>query len=419
MDVQSIPLVMDLASILYFGNFVLVVALGANREGKSCYLQLNIFLAILVDGYMAVRVESEENKAKGMIPELFHLLKHEAQRLVRFIFPRYPFVSDEEICERISQRLHQTRSSSIVGVHKVICDFHKISLSSMYQINLSSGERVNMDTMFSILKDLNLLNVPSLTQNFQSNTTDSVSETYINAALRDVMFRYGAPFLPDESETRTEQNRCLIEVTKLDAMKQLTQMHLDSLKTSIFKGDEPAQNDAEQSWNSKRKKLCIALEKARNLPKMDFGRGVDLFCAIFVEGCPGLKQTQILRGVSESDWTWGADAQFEWDLGEITPAKDFRRNIVVMAYDKDQVSADDLIGCVKISLSELEHGALDEWREIIRPQNAFFSSSISQRKVKPELKFRASLTAPWKAELRTAKSGQELVSNVISGTISY
>ena len=90
-----------------------------------------------------------------------------------------------------------------------------------------------------------------------------------------------------------------------------------------------------------------------------------------------------------------------------------------MAYDKDQVSADDLIGCVKISLSELEHGALDEWREIIRPQNAFFSTSISQRKVKPELKFKASLTAPWKAELRTAKSGQELVSNVISGTISY
>ena len=90
MDVQSIPLVMDLASILYFGNFVFVVALGANREGKSCYLQLNIFLAILVDGYMAVRVESEENKAKGMIPELFHLLKHEAQRLVRFIFLGIP-----------------------------------------------------------------------------------------------------------------------------------------------------------------------------------------------------------------------------------------------------------------------------------------------------------------------------------------
>ncbi len=335
-----------------------------------------------------MKKESQAKGAAGIDYELYHIMKHELQRIVRFVLPKYPFVSDEEICKRISYRLRQTRSASVVRIHRVLCDFHKISLSSLFQVSLGS-ERVKLDAMYSILKDLNLLqerNQDQEEQGISLNQTGN-SEKYVHTALSDVMLRYGAPILPTEKDIRDEHDKSFLETVKLDAMKRVAQVHLEALTRSLGTG-KVDQGGIEVP--TQRYTLIVAVQQARNLPKMDIGRGVDVFCALFVEGCSGLFQTEILRGMSETDWIWGEDTQFEWDLGHENPCENKNRNIVIMVYDKDQVSSDDLIGCVSIRLSELQDAPLEGWREIVRPQPVFFNRRVSPS-CKPELKFTANL----------------------------
>ena len=318
------------------------------------------------------------------------------------MIPGYPFVSDEEICDRISQKLCQTRSASVSRIHRVLSDFHKVSLSSIYQISLGSGDGVNLDSLYKILIDLKLLKEDNAYSEIRAMSNQTSSEKYVHAALSDIMVRYGTPVLPDEFETRNEQNRSFIEAAKLDAIKRVAQLHLETLVQSVHKGRSgPYQQ-------SQRFVLTITIQKARNLPRMDIARGVDVFCALFVEGSPELYQTEILRGLSENDWTWGPDTRFQWDLGTIRTAKEFDRNIVIMVYDTDQISTDDLIGCVSIKLDEIKSVKLDEWREIVRPQQMFFRERKGRVKGKPELKIHATLES---------FDNHDFISNATSATL--
>ena len=326
-----------------------------------------------MDGYIAVKQESQHKGCAGMISEMGDVLKHEFQKAIRWIVPRYPFVSNEELVLKISAKLRQTRSSSVVKVHRVISDFHKITLNNFFEITFDSGELVDSEKMHRILKGLSLLQESAISM-------EQDADTYLNDALTDIMLRFGAPAVHSDLEVRDEQNKAFLEAAKLDTMRRVAQLHLDSLTKSLWGNDKT-------QVNVTRRILRVVVQKARNLPKMDFGRGVDVFCALFVEGYPGLYQTEILRGSCESDWTWGGNETFGWDLGpKSSGAIEDDKKLVVMVYDKDQISSDDVIGCITIRLRELQNGILDEWREIMRPQSHFLQAKRDQ--VKPELKLK-------------------------------
>mmetsp|Transcript_34058 Transcript_34058/g.71512 ORF Transcript_34058/g.71512 Transcript_34058/m.71512 type:complete len:281 (-) Transcript_34058:61-903(-) len=110
-------------------------------------------------------------------------------------------------------------------------------------------------------------------------------------------------------------------------------------------------------------------KEQKNLPAMDVGRGADIFCVIFLENATGLFQTEVRRGRRESDWRWEEKLSnnFKWDLPNDSQHLYPSRKIVIMIYDKDQISEDDLVGCVTVSLGELKDGVFDSWKKITRP----------------------------------------------------
>jgi hypothetical protein len=58
-------------------------------------------------------------------------------------------------------------------------------------------------------------------------------------------------------------------------------------------------------------------------------------------------------------------------LGETDKCAKDNRQLVIMVYDKDQFSSDDVIGCVLIPLSTLSNDSeLDAWLPIVRPMTA-------------------------------------------------
>ena len=344
-----------------------------------------------------MKQESQASGSAGMITELFDAFGHEGQRMVNYLVPSYPFISDEELAARISARLRATRSSSIVKVHRMLGDFHRVTLSNIFEITLSSGERVNSETMYDLLKDLSLVRE---SRDGVNGDAAADAEKYLHSALSNLMLRYGSPVLPDHFKIRDEQNKAFLDAANLDTMKRVAQLHLSSLNGLLGVSGKNKYDP-----RSHLRILNVTVKQARNLPQMDLGKGVDVFCALFVEGAPGLFQTEILRGKSEEDWVWREDATFEWEFGPQENAEEDDRKLVVMVYDKDQISSDDLIGCVTVKLRELQNGPLDVWREIVRPKRQFYERKRGLEK--PELRLSMGFTMQ-SDQVFTAESGSEM-----------
>ena len=162
-----------------------------------------------------------------MIYEMGDVLKHECKKVIRWIIPDYPFVSNEELALKISAKLRQTRSSSVVKIQRVISDFYRITLNNFFEINLESGERMDSEKMHGILKGLSLLQERAI-------DLEQDADRYLNNALTDIMLRFGSPAVQSDLEIRDEQNKAFLDAAKLDTMKRVAQLHLDALSKSLL-----------------------------------------------------------------------------------------------------------------------------------------------------------------------------------------
>ena len=68
--------------------------------------QLNIFLAILIEGYTAVKRGAE--MSRGLPQELLSIATHEICRLLSFFKGGTDFVSDDQLAEELGARLYHT-----------------------------------------------------------------------------------------------------------------------------------------------------------------------------------------------------------------------------------------------------------------------------------------------------------------------
>ena len=330
---------------------------------------------------MAVKQIADAKETMGLLTELYGVLKHDFQRIVKWFYPNYPFISNQELIIRITAKLKRTRSASVVKFHRVLGDYHNIALKHFFNITFSSGERLNLESVYNMLKDLSLLPM-----NHSLDPAELDADQYLQVALTDVMERFGAPDIPDHFQIHAEQHKAFMEAAQLDTMKRIAQMHISSLSNMKIAMSDDERKDME--IRHQMRKLNVTIERARNLPHMDFSKGVDVFCAIFVEGNAGLFQTEVLRGRSEADWTWGNNASFDWELGPAMHVEDQDHKIVIMVYDKDQITSDELVGCVTVKLGELQTGLLDEWRQIILPPHVQKKGKLTEC---PQLKLKISL----------------------------
>ena len=118
-------------------------------------------------------------------------------------------------------------------------------------------------------------------------------------------------------------------------------------------------------------KLNITVVGAENLPRMDLLQSVDSYCVLFVAPFAvqkiGLKcnaiKTKVLKNNSCPQWM----ENFSFDVSRED------EYFILTVFDSDNVTTDDLIGCVVIPFLELRAGeAVDNWFEIELAKSALW-----------------------------------------------
>ena len=99
------------------------------------WLQLNIFLAILIDGYAKVKEAMVENK--GLSEELQGVLYHEARRLMQLV-SRSPssFVSDDDLARQLAATLYCMPTS----MNRAIKDYTSVALGNFMEVSCLCSE---------------------------------------------------------------------------------------------------------------------------------------------------------------------------------------------------------------------------------------------------------------------------------------
>ena len=341
-------------------------------------VQLNIFLAILVNSYMVNRKKVEEENIPGLIRDFADILFHETQKAVCFFWPKYPYISDELIISTLSSRLK--RSKSVKHIKEVQEHYHSIALSNFAEIKGKYGIVINTQRLFQILSKY----FPGCVSTDSAVNPDTAA--LLDPTVKSVMKRFGQNVGPPDAVTkRMKMEKDFQKMIKMDTMKRIAEIHLQSTCPKHLQVREESDIVAVT--------LHVIIEEARNIPKVDLFRGADLFCVIFFEGASDLYQTEIRRGISQKDWKWDTklSQDFKWVMADNSELLNLDRNVVVMVYDKDQFSEDDLIGYVLVQLREIKNGHFDSWKRIIHPNAA--SSKFVIRKAKiPELKLQVTLT---------------------------
>ena len=344
-------------------------------------VQLNIFLAILVDGYMCVKQSTVESNLSGLFEDLFDIFFHETQKLINYIWPKYPYLSDEIIISTLSPLVLTTDSKK--NLKEVQEHFHSIALTSGMEIHCNDGTVIKRPKLYQLLSK----HFPSFLSRDPAANVDSETASLLDPVVRTILSRYGSIHGPqDLKSSRAKLEEDFLKVAALDSMKRIAELQLQQM-------GYPLRKDENQKINSVT--LQVIIEKAKGIPKMDLFRGADVFCAIFLDGSPEIHQTEIRSGLSALDWTWDPvlSSDFKWVIASDSELLNEERKIVVMVYDKDLISGDDLIGCVQVALGELKDGVLDSWRRIIRPPNAPARDFLLLTPPIPELKLKITLGA--------------------------
>jgi hypothetical protein len=184
-----------------------------------------------------------------------------------------------------------------------------------------------------------------------------------------LMKRFGSMELPQRTQVLWQEHTSRFrQRMELETMRRSAQMELQGSGLISSSGEATALNNKPSKVRACT--LSVVIQKMRNLPSMDIFRGCDAMCKLFFEGSPGLYQTEVRRGMKEEDWTWdrALSDNFQWDLPMDPEHLLPDRKVVVIVFDKDQVSRDDLVGCVTVSLRELgDSGVFDGWKRIARP----------------------------------------------------
>ena len=89
--------------------------------------QLNIFLAILIEGYTTV--ENGISQTQGILQEVIGLLGHEIRRVYQFLGGG-DFLSDDFLAAELSKCLNQTPTTAARALH----DYSSVALGNCMQV---------------------------------------------------------------------------------------------------------------------------------------------------------------------------------------------------------------------------------------------------------------------------------------------
>eukprot|EP00960_Hanusia_phi_P065489 766112-Hanusia_phi.AAC.3 len=416
------------------------------------FLLLNIFLAILVDAYAAVKGETAVSK--GILEDLLDVAWNGARQLVS----SEAFVSDRVLEETLleEQAIIDTKESQR---HLVESKYSKSK-----SVLLSSGVQVDPYDMAQFAQRA-LEKVKMNRKNDRSNLVEEVagkeevgpeggelvirveeqdadrelSPTAVFAAF-DLIQRYGV----DPSamvDTRVEELLQLHTLEgirrqislqmgqmKLVKMQQRLLQHLDNMAADQGKAPISVEEEFEDVEASERQKqgetLSVRLIEARELPRMDLLSGCDAYCILFLNACEGQSMftsstiPKSLHPVWEEKFDWKLTPASStlyltvWDEDKLVVVQTEMMMMMMMMMMKAvvvalvvmviritiwltllvlQVSKDDFIGMIQVDIAEM---AVGEEKELTLPViNQDMMSKVRNSVVKLQLQ-KTSSSAP-------------------------
>ena len=403
-----------------------------------------------------------DTTSANMLQELSDIFSHELRRAIRSCSRSYPFMSDEEVLRRLLSRLVELRKNFGVRLRALTdYELITFSLNGR-GLKLPSGVSVNRANLRALVMggddaggttsrpsfDNCLIAVANKVGSADADSVAKIGDKYLNVILNDLLTRYASP--ERDSDASDEHAHGLLDLFLLDMAKRSALQHLAHTQTldlqPLQHGEDgglseaaaacghpkaeaslrvgsgsfcsDAVDDFEEASTQKPEthveedcsrgigcRLDVRITSARNMPRVDLLTGADVFCAAFVEGVPDAKvyQTEIRRGTSEAQWRFDEGQPFQWSwevVGPVTgPAAAVGgRTLVIMVYDKDQLSSDDVVGCAVLPLSHLLAGGdFAGWHELTCPQQQGIGKALFElltgggAKRKPEIEISATL----------------------------
>ncbi len=366
----------------------------------SVFILMNIFLAILVSAFDAIAKQTEGSN--GMMTDLRDMLAYYTKMAV---LPATHFISDDEMVAHIRREMNAI-SGECWGETELNTRANAVrnALAPMSAIVVGRGVAMEKEQVHSIvehlIKDKAML-PRSARDRFKTRIADWQWPTYMPdvgavsvmeqghgemhrlstmsqenlmggakyAAVDDLMARLG-------DDMRQKGKGMAAELTHL--MQVDGYINMLKLMTSV----EEIRNQVKQHhvgeahvpmMDVPKSTLVVTVVSANNLPRMDFLSSCDAYCMVFLNedaGGGGLGG-EYMQFMSQMRTTLPVRSRHPvWEHTMTFNVTQATRSLVLAVWDRDRVSADDLIGCVELQMEEIvAHGTEQRYYQLVHARH--------------------------------------------------
>jgi hypothetical protein len=340
------------------------------------FILLNVFLAILIDSYAAVKSHSES--AQGIFSELYDVLDHYIKKR---LMSKSNFMSDERVLAALLKTrqgfLNKDRTGSALELQA------KAVLGGRTAVLLHGGYELDSEDLARLVNT----SLEGHKEEFYDEEDEAMYYAMISRhnAVVDMMERYGE----DVQERMEQQNGDVMHLLRIEEMRRhlatyramssiLAQQKyimksveavakatctpdlLASLNQVLHAADK-VRLHADDADGGEIRKLTVEVAEAKNLPKMDLLGKCDPYCVLIINGTgkQNVYSTTIMQ--KSSNPTWGET--FSWMISSNTD-----KVLTITVMDKDTFKNDDLVGCVYVNLLDLPlDKEVNQWWPIENP----------------------------------------------------
>mmetsp|Transcript_8308 Transcript_8308/g.20319 ORF Transcript_8308/g.20319 Transcript_8308/m.20319 type:complete len:1279 (-) Transcript_8308:24-3860(-) len=341
----------------------------------------NILLAILIEGYVRVKAASAE--ARGVHQDIVDLFTHWCKS---WMLPQKLFMSDQRLAECLERQKAGMPSTSQLR------DALVSSLAQDETIHLDGGIEVEELELLSLIRAPDAATVterekiirfvPEKSKNADGEEEEKPSFRDENeqALIADLMTRYGDnPADPDAQEGEVIDHlttESLVQNLAMFRAQQIAGRQIEKMEWQLERICHevlPADEATEIKLKAAKPKLppvkggvvqCQIVEAA-GLPKMDLIRSVDPYVLVF---CSDPLSHNTTGAVSYRTDVKPRNRNPVWEEECEIPLVPGANTLTATIFDKDDVTSDDLVGCVHVHLHDLDPGVeVDEWFDVVNP----------------------------------------------------
>uniref|UniRef100_A0A6T8N7Q9 C2 domain-containing protein n=1 Tax=Hemiselmis andersenii TaxID=464988 RepID=A0A6T8N7Q9_HEMAN len=341
----------------------------------------NILLAILIEGYVRVKAASAE--ARGVHTDIVDLFTHWCKS---WMLPHKLFMSDQRLAECLEKQKAGMPSTS---------QLREALVSSLVQdmtIHLDGGIEVEEMEMLSLVRAPDAATVTEREKIIRFVTFDVKSDgeeeeekpgyrdENEEALVQDLMTRYGDnPADPDAQEAEVLDHlttESLVQNLAMFRAQQIAGRQIEKMEWQLERICHevlPADEATEIKSNAAKPKpppekggvVQVQIIEAAGLPKMDLFRSVDPYVLVF---CTDPLSHNTTGAVSYRTDVKPRNRNPVWEEECEIPLVSGVNTLTATIFDKDDVTSDDLVGCVHVYLHDLDPGVeVDEWYDVVNP----------------------------------------------------